>query len=59
MFNVTVEQEEKLCGEVETVRKLTYCGVRVSAGGRCEAAVTVRRRCGWVKVSLRSAADVI
>ena len=27
-----VEQEEKLCDEVETVRKFTYLGVKVSAG---------------------------
>ena len=35
-----VEQEEKLCSEVETVREFTYLGDRVSAGGGCEAAVT-------------------
>ena len=29
----SVEQEEKLCHEVETVRKFTYLGDRVSAGG--------------------------
>ena len=40
-----MEQEEKLCDEVETVRVLTYLGDRVSAGGRCEAAVTARTRC--------------
>ena len=27
-----VEQEEKLCGDVETVREFTYLGDRVSAG---------------------------
>ena len=27
----------------------TCFGDRVSAGGECEAAVTVRSRCGWVK----------
>ena len=43
-----VEQEEKLCGEVETVRELTYLGDRVSVGEGCEAAVTARTRCGWV-----------
>ena len=37
-----MEQEEKLCDEVETVRDFTYLGDRVSAGGGCEAAVTVR-----------------
>ena len=35
-----MEQEEKLCDEVETVSELTYLGDRVSAGGGCEAAVT-------------------
>ena len=37
-----MEQEEKLCDEVETVRKFTYLGNRVSAGGGCEAAVNAR-----------------
>ena len=36
----TLEQEEKLCDEVETVREFSYLGDRVSAGGGCEAAVT-------------------
>ena len=31
-----MEQEEKLCDEVETVREFTYLGDRVSAGGACE-----------------------
>ena len=44
-----MEQEETSCQEVETVREFTYHGVRVSADGGCEAAVTVRTRCGWVK----------
>ena len=44
-----VEQEETLCDEVETVREFTYLGDRVNAGGGCEAAVTARTRCGWVK----------
>ena len=35
-----MEQEAKLCDEVETVRELTYLGDRVSASGRCEVAVT-------------------
>ena len=35
-----MEQEVKLCDEVETVRKFTYLGDRVSAGGGCEVAVT-------------------
>ena len=45
-----MEQEEKLCGEVETVWELTYLGDRMSAGGGCEAAVTARTRCGWLKL---------
>ena len=43
-----MEEEVKLCDEVETVREFTYLGDRVSAGGGCEAAVTVRTRCGWL-----------
>ena len=43
-----VEQEEKWCDEVETAKEHTYLGDRVSAGGGCEAAVTVRTGCGWV-----------
>ena len=35
-----MEQDVKLCDEVETVREFTYHGDRVSAGGGCEAAVT-------------------
>ena len=38
-----------LCEEVETVSKFTYLSDRVNAGGGCEAAVTARTRCGWVK----------
>ena len=45
-----MEQEEKLCDEVETVRELTYLGDRADAGGGCEAAVTVITRCGWAKL---------
>ena len=44
-----VEQEEKLCDEVETVSEFTYLGDRVSAGVGCEAAITARTRCGWIK----------
>ena len=44
-----MELEEKLCVEVKTVRKITYFGDRVSAGVGCEAAVTARTSCGWVK----------
>ena len=36
-----VEQEERLCDDVETVREFTYLGERVSTGGGCEAAVIV------------------
>ena len=45
-----VEQEEKPCDEVETVSEFTYLGDRVSASRGCEAAVTVRTGCGWVKL---------
>ena len=44
-----VEQEVRLCDEVETVRKFTYLGERVSAGGGYEAAVTAGTICGWVR----------
>ena len=40
-----VEQEERLCEEVVTVRKFKYLGDRVSAGGGYDAAVTARTRC--------------
>ena len=43
-----MKQGQTLCDEVETVREFTYLGDRVNAGGGCEAAVTVRRKCGWV-----------
>ena len=43
-----MEQEEKLCEEVETVKEFTYPGGSVSVGGGHEAAVTARKRCGWV-----------
>ena len=45
----TVEQEEKICDEFETVRKFTYLGDGVIAGGGCDSAVTARTRYGWVK----------
>ena len=45
-----MEQEEKLCDEVETVREFTYLGDRGSAGGGCEAAVPARTRYVWVKL---------
>ena len=34
---------------METVREFTYIGDRVSARRGCEAAVTARTRCEWVK----------
>ena len=49
MAILAVEQEEKLCDKVETVSEFAYIGDRMSAGGRCTAAVTVKTRCGWVK----------
>ena len=58
-----VEQEEKLCGEMKTVREFTYLGDRVSAVGGYYAAVTVRIRSGRVKfrgaVSCCIAGDVL
>ena len=30
--------------------EFTYLGDRVSSGGGCEAALTARTRCGWVKL---------
>ena len=39
-----MEQEEKLCDKVETVREFKYVGDRLSSGGGCEAAVIVRTR---------------
>ena len=44
-----LEQEEMLCDEVEAVSEITYIGDRVNASGGCEAAVSERTRCGWVK----------
>ena len=52
-----MEQEEKSCDEVETVRNFTYLGVRVSACGGYEADVTARTKCGWVK--LRECSDLL
>ena len=45
-----MEQEEKLCDGVETVREFAYLGSRVSAGEECEAAITVRTMYGWIKL---------
>ena len=42
-----MEQEEKLCDEVEAVSEFRYLGDRVSVSGGCESAVTARTRCGW------------
>ena len=44
-----MKQDERLCDEVEAVSEYAYFGDRVSAGGGCEAAVTSRSRCWWVK----------
>ena len=44
-----VELEEKLFNNIESVREFIYLGDRVSIGGGCEAAVTDRTGCGWVK----------
>ena len=44
-----MEQEEKLCDEMETVQEFTYLGDRVSAVGGCEVSVTARTRGGWLK----------
>ena len=43
MFERHLSRDEN-CSEVETVRRSTYPGDRVSAGGECEAVVTVRTR---------------
>ena len=43
-----VEQEVRLCDEVETVSEYTYLGGRVSASGGCKTVVTARTR-WWVK----------
>ena len=39
----------KSSDEVETIREFAYLSAWVSAGRGCEAAVTTRTRCGWVK----------
>ena len=44
-----MEQEVKLCEEVEPACEFSYLGDMVSAVGECEAAVTARERCGGVK----------
>ena len=45
-----MEQEDKLCDEVETVWEFTNLGDRAMAGGGCEDAVTAKTRCGWIKL---------
>ena len=42
-----MEQEVKLCDEVESVSEFTYLGDRLSASGGCEAVVTARKKM-WV-----------
>ena len=42
---------------METVKEFTYLGDRVSAGGGCEIAVTVKIRCGLAK--LRECGDLL
>ena len=49
-IRAAVEQKERSCDEVETVREFTYLGDRVSVGGGCEAAVTARTRCGGLSL---------
>ena len=44
-----MKQKEMLCDEMDTVRQFTYLGDRVSAGVGCEAVVSARTRCGWVR----------
>ena len=38
---------------METVTEFTFLGDKVSAGGGCEAAVTPRTKCGWIKLKGR------
>ena len=45
-----MEQEEKLCSEVETVRELRYLDDMVSTVGGCEAPVSDRTRYWRVKL---------
>ena len=44
-----MEQEEKSCNEVETMRELTCLGDGVSESGGCRASVIAWRRYGWVR----------
>ena len=45
-----MEQEEKLCDRVETVKEFTYLGDRANAGGGCEAAVSAKTKYWWAKL---------
>ena len=45
-----MEQELRLCDEVETIMEFTFLGDGVCAGGGCEAALTARTRCGWFEL---------
>ena len=45
-----MEQEEKLCDEVETAREFIYLCDRVSSGGGCEAAAAAITRYWWDKL---------
>ena len=47
MLSLFTSTYSKLCDDIKTVMEFTYLGDSVSAGGGCEAAVTVRTRCGW------------
>ena len=44
-----VDKEDNVCDEVETAREFPYLGDSVSADLVCEAAVSARARCGWVR----------
>ena len=46
-----MEQEEKLCDKMKTVREFTYPGNRVSAGGGYEAAVTAKQDVGGLSLA--------
>ena len=45
-----MEQVKESCDEVERIRESTFHGDRVSVGGGCKNAVTVRKRCWWVSL---------
>ena len=48
-----MEQEEKLCDKMESVREFTYLGDRVSAGGGYETAATARTISVWVVLGVQ------